>query len=319
MRPLVLEVEGLRSFAQPVTVDFGARDLVAIVGDTGVGKSSLLEALTFALYSAATWTQQPGDLVSDRREDMRVRLTFRAEGATWRVTRTMSRRSRPSTAKLECLDGDRATVDGVRDVDMAVARLIGLSHAAFLQTVVLPQGRFAELLVASPVDRTRVLRDIFRTDELTRVRALATDRLADLRPRLERLRGRRSALPDDPAAAVDAAHVEAERSTRERDRLDDLHRRAVTHHDTAQRRRGSAERLDESADVVRHSSPPAAQALSDLVLLDAQLAVQEQELEEQRVAAAGRVCCGTRPVADERRRSASPPRRSPPPSRPSPE
>lgn len=54
MRPRRLVVEGLRSFRNRVEIDFGDRHLVAVVGDTGVGKSSILEAITYALYGGAT-------------------------------------------------------------------------------------------------------------------------------------------------------------------------------------------------------------------------------------------------------------------------
>src|SRR5688572_11282305 len=104
MRPLTLRVEGLRSYRSAQEVDFEGRDMVAIVGDTGAGKSSLLEAITFALYGASTWSKQAGDLIGDRADTMKVELTFRADGQRWRATRTMSRGSRPSTHRLENLD-----------------------------------------------------------------------------------------------------------------------------------------------------------------------------------------------------------------------
>ena len=60
MRPLKLTLDGLRSYwGGAQTVDFTDRTLVAIVGDTGAGKSSLLEAITYALYGRSTWVGQP--------------------------------------------------------------------------------------------------------------------------------------------------------------------------------------------------------------------------------------------------------------------
>ena len=56
MRPLKLVVEGLRSFRAPVTIDFEDRDQLAIVGDTGTGKSSILDAITYALYRQTTFS-----------------------------------------------------------------------------------------------------------------------------------------------------------------------------------------------------------------------------------------------------------------------
>src|SRR5260370_15574405 len=55
MRPLALRMSGLRSYRSEVTIDFGDPGLIAIVGDTGAGKSSILEALFFVLYGGCTW------------------------------------------------------------------------------------------------------------------------------------------------------------------------------------------------------------------------------------------------------------------------
>ena len=161
MRPRRLTVEGLRSFRGRVEVDFGDRDLIAIVGDTGAGKSSLLEAITYAIYGGATWTARHGDLISDTVDDMLVELVFDADGKTYSVRRTASRRSRPSTAQLQCIT-DGTAIDDVRPVNDALLKLIALDREAFLKTVILPQGKFAELLHAAPGERNEVLKNIFR-------------------------------------------------------------------------------------------------------------------------------------------------------------
>ncbi|MDQ3973354.1 MAG: SMC family ATPase, partial [Actinomycetota bacterium] len=160
MRPVQLTIEGLRSFRRLATIDFTGRQLVAIIGDTGAGKSSILEALTWALYGNATWTKQAGVLVGDDCPQMRVRLVFDADGNRWQVTRALKRRQDrtpgPASAELVCLDGDRPTIDGVRQVNPAVERLLGLDWDAFTRTVVLPQGQFARLLTEGDVDRMRI-------------------------------------------------------------------------------------------------------------------------------------------------------------------
>ena len=58
MRPLRLRVRGLRSYRADQEIDFSNVALMAIVGDTGAGKSSILEAITYALYNATTWDQR---------------------------------------------------------------------------------------------------------------------------------------------------------------------------------------------------------------------------------------------------------------------
>lgn len=209
MRPLTLRLEGLRSYRSVQTVDFTGRAMVAIVGDTGAGKSSLLEAITFALYGAATWTKQAGDLIGDRSDTMKVELTFRADGSDWQITRTMSTGTRASVHRLTNLEsGER--IDGARELTRVVERLVGLDYEGFLRTVLLPQGKFAQLLEANPAERQRILRNVFRVDELDQVRARAKELRQRLGPRLDTLRFARGELAADPRAAAADAATQAE-------------------------------------------------------------------------------------------------------------
>src|SRR4051794_351657 len=173
MRPLTLIIDGLRSFRRPATLNFSDVDLLAIVGDTGAGKSSILEAITYALYSAATWTGQPGELIADGVRTMKVALTFGADGKRWQVTRSMSRDGYPAPVHRLVCEDDGVVLNGRNDVNAAIERLVGLDCKAFLQSVVLPQGRFAELLKATPGDRGKILQNIFRVDELVAARDIA--------------------------------------------------------------------------------------------------------------------------------------------------
>src|SRR5690606_27507866 len=111
------------------------------------------------------------DLISDGATFMRVELEFLADGDTWRVSRLVPSGTYPPAAhKLVCVE-DGTTVNGRRDVDAHVQRLVGLDRDAFLRSVVLPQGRFAELLQATGRERTAILKNVFRVDELDRARA----------------------------------------------------------------------------------------------------------------------------------------------------
>ena len=167
MRPIRLVIEGLRSFRAPVTIDFGDRDHIAIIGDTGAGKSSILEAITYALYGKTTFSSQANqELMNDTSTRLRVVLRFRVSGEEWEAARTLRRAGDNTvggvTATLQRLDADGEPVEIVEQVTPVndrVAALIGLNRDAFLRTVVLPQGRFARLLVEdSPADRSIILR-----------------------------------------------------------------------------------------------------------------------------------------------------------------
>ena len=226
MRPIHLTVEGLRSFRSPVPIDFTGRDHVAIVGDTGAGKSSILEAITYALYGRTMFTAKGNqELMNDTSTHLRVVLTFRVSGETWEVARTLRRGGQgkvgPASAQLRRVGAANETIEQVAlvgPVNERIEKLIGLDSDAFLRTVILPQGRFARLLVEDkPTERADILRQVWRADELQEAEALAgaaRARATRLRVQLEEAASQHA---EDPAAHLAQLTAEMERA-RERAR-----------------------------------------------------------------------------------------------------
>ncbi|MCA1645239.1 MAG: SMC family ATPase [Chloroflexi bacterium] len=208
MRPLILKFKGLRSYRAEQEIDFATVSLMAVVGDTGAGKSSLLEAVYFALYGGSTWDARGGDkkLIADGGDGtLRVELTFRARGKNWRITRTTSVNNYPpSTHHLEGLD-DNIQVDNAGPVNNVIRKLIGLDNSAFLKAVILPQGRFQELLQTREADRTTIFKNVLGLDQITEVRRQATALHDRLNPHLEAIRRRRAALLPNPSQAISDA------------------------------------------------------------------------------------------------------------------
>lgn len=212
MRPLQLTIEGVRSFKPEVTLDFTDRNHVAIIGDTGAGKSSILEAITYALFGCLTFTKQPNQVImNDLSTHLRVVLKFTVAGRFFEVVRTLRRAGdgtvgRPEVAMVELSDnGDEMRkVDGSQETADWVEGLLGLDYDAFLRTVILPQGKFAQLLVGdSPRERADILRQVWRTDELTAAGQLTDDTLAALRPLAARAEQALEWQPDDPRGHLD--------------------------------------------------------------------------------------------------------------------
>jgi exonuclease SbcC len=218
MRPLRLKLQGLRSYREEQEVDFEDASLIAVLGDTGAGKSSLLEAITVALYGTSTWdARETKQLISDGAQTMLVSLTFRADGKVWRVERAVSRGTYPPARhSLECLDtGER--LDKKDAVDKRAQQLVGLDYEAFLRSVVLPQGRFAALLQAKPSERASILKGILRIDRLDTVREEARDARERMLPVEAGLRERRARLLPDPAAAERDAEQRISAAATQRD------------------------------------------------------------------------------------------------------
>ena len=233
MRPVHLTIEGLRSFRTPAgqegsagrkpTIDFTGRDHIAIIGDTGAGKSSILEAITYALYGQTTFSARANqELMNDTSMHLRVVLRFRVSGETWEVTRTLRRSGRRDVgqgrALLRRVADDNATleqVEHVRRVNERIEELLGLDSDAFLRTVVLPQGRFARLLVEDePRDRSRILRQVWRTDELEEAGELAGKARRETETLRIQLEQAASEYPEDPASRLKQLHDASETARR---------------------------------------------------------------------------------------------------------
>jgi exonuclease SbcC len=185
MRPHRLELEAFGPYANAVQVDFDplARDgLFLIHGSTGAGKTYLLDALCFALYGEVSGERSVKGLRSDHAapgQVPRVMLEFSASGGRWRVQRQPAcdvPRSRgdgtttkPAKAALWRLDrggaeaGDEPVAGNVTEVRREVERLLGLDAAQFRQVILLPQGRFAEVLRAGAEQREALLKTLFNT------------------------------------------------------------------------------------------------------------------------------------------------------------
>ncbi|MHA3705248.1 AAA family ATPase, partial [Jatrophihabitans sp. YIM 134969] len=194
MRPHRLSVRAFGPFADEVTVDFdalGAAGLFLLHGDTGAGKTSLLDAIGFALYG-----QVPGDRMSagHLRSDhaaatvrTSVTLEFSAAGRRLRVTRSPEQRRRkrsgegttkdPASVLLEEFDaGWRPVSTRFREADDELLRVLGMSASQFFQVVLLPQGEFARFLRAAAPERAALLQRLFGTERFEAVEAWLADR-----------------------------------------------------------------------------------------------------------------------------------------------
>jgi DNA repair protein SbcC/Rad50 len=311
VRPLRLTIRGLRSYRGECAIDFRDRGLIAIVGDTGAGKSSILEAITYALYNATTWDQRAvGQLISDGAQSMSVDLEFQARDQVWSVHRAGHRStSRPATHRLRCLsDPSVEGCDGEAAVNRQVERLLGMSYLAFRAAVVLPQGRFQTLLQEAPAKRTQILEGIFRLTDLRSVRTHARElgQRAEVAVRL--LTARRGDLLPDPASTAAALEAEMDSLQRREGALVALRAEVqATQEAVGEARRRAAALRDHAARVSRPDCVTAAR-LADLVPLaaaiDGELAATagreaETRLREQVLSAAGAEAARVRESAEE--------------------
>ncbi len=178
MRPLRLAFSGFGSYRDDTDIQLSDVDFFVLTGPTGSGKSTVIDALCFALYGTVPrWGK--GNVIRNALapsvNEGRVCLVFEASGGRYAAARQLRRDARGNVhtkeARLDRLDPDvppdadlgkileavvRSEAEGDR-VTAAVSELLGIGYEQFTQCVVLPQGRFAEFLQAKPGDRQDLL------------------------------------------------------------------------------------------------------------------------------------------------------------------
>ena len=230
MRPVRLDMDGFASFRDKTVLDFTDVGFFALVGATGAGKSTVIDAITFALYGTVPrWNDQrmitPALAPTATRGV--VRLVFDADGQRYAVARE-ARRSGGKTSRVSMhasrlerlhdpddLDGEGDVLAADSEVTKAVETLLGLSYDHFTTCVALPQGEFAEFLHATAGDRQDILSSLLGYqlyDELhSRANSRARDKLAA-----------RAALEATLAGYQEATEQQVSDLTNRADRLNQL-------------------------------------------------------------------------------------------------
>ena len=199
MRPLELRMRGFRSYDSDTTFAWVGRRLVGVVGPIGSGKSTILDAIAFALYGKTPRIERDTKtLINQRRDSCHVALDFAVDGTTWRAVRSL-RRGGSSAHALYRLEGDDEVevTDRARDMNDRVEALLGLDFEAFRRSVLLAQNQFAGFLEATATMRSNILKGVFGFDRLDAMRDSARRRLTDAATGLARLEERRRTADED--------------------------------------------------------------------------------------------------------------------------
>ncbi|HVL90217.1 MAG TPA: SMC family ATPase [Actinomycetota bacterium] len=160
MRPTRLELEGFTAFKQPTVVDFDGCDFFALCGQTGAGKSSIIDAISFALYGSIPRLDRNDvrSVISQGLLECKVRLDFTIGETAYTAVRVVARTKIGATTREARLQRGAETLAGdAKAVSAAVEGLIGLTFEQFTKCVVLPQGEFARFLHDKPADRQDLL------------------------------------------------------------------------------------------------------------------------------------------------------------------
>ena len=202
MKPVKLIMSALGPYADRTELDFsflGGQGLFLITGDTGAGKTTLFDAIAFALFGEASGSVRTVDTL---RSDFAlpgvktfVELTFQHRGKTYVINRN-PRYERPKkngegftteNADAALFFPDGTVLTGYRDVTAGVQELLGIHFRQFKQIAMIAQGEFLQLLLADSKERGEIFRRVFNTEFYQTVQRLLKDREREARKLTESL------------------------------------------------------------------------------------------------------------------------------------
>ena len=286
MRPLKITLEGFSAYRARSSVSFAEVDFFSLSGPTGSGKSSLIDAMIFALYGRVPRLggSQVAPVISAGADRARVSVDFAVGNQVYTVTRQVLRtKTGANTNEARLERGQEVLAHGADDVTRSVEEVLGLRYDDFTKTVVLPQGEFARFLTATKSDRQALLRKLLDLDIYAEIRGLAWTREAAAEERAGQARGRRDALeiPTEPILA--AAHQRLSLLDAMADRVGDLEATVSTLEQAANAALELVARLENDLTRIDSIAPPDNLDLLDEAINRARDAFEELEKRRDQV------------------------------------
>lgn len=230
MRPIKVTMQAFGPYIDKTVCDFtklSDNSLFLITGPTGSGKTTILDAMSFALYGYATGLMRTfKDMRNTAAPDSLGTYTefeFELGGKAYKFIRTADVHKKRSGEKEDRFDaecyvqnGDEwQLIDtGNKKVSQRAAELLGFTHSQFSQVIVLPQGEFRKLLLASSKEKAEILQTLFATERWQLIIDAAVRKSRSLKEEYDELSGRFSALLESAGASSEEElvrlHEEAE-------------------------------------------------------------------------------------------------------------
>ncbi len=204
MRPIELRISAFGPYAGRTVLELdrlGTRGLYLVTGDTGAGKTTIFDAITYALYGEASGDNREPAMFRSKYADpdtpTEVELCFDYGGKRYTVKRNPEYERRKTrgdgytTQKAEATltYPDGRVVTRQREVDSAVREIMGINRSQFLQIAMIAQGDFLKLLLASTEERKKIFRQIFKTQRYQALQDKLKQMSAELQNQCEAARG----------------------------------------------------------------------------------------------------------------------------------
>ncbi|MCY3833676.1 MAG: SMC family ATPase [Chloroflexi bacterium] len=187
MLPTRLELRNFLAYRAPEPIVFEGIELACLTGDNGVGKSSILDAITWSLWGRAR-ARRDEELIHLGQNEMQAQIDFLQDGLRYRIVR---RRSRGGRGTLDLLVFDSEgfprliNEDGARRTQEKINGILRLDYETFAHSAFLQQGRADAFTLKTASERKRILADILSLDQWTAYEAAAKERLQEIASRID--------------------------------------------------------------------------------------------------------------------------------------
>ena len=222
MIPLQLTIQGLYSYQETQTIDFEKltdSQLFGIFGTVGSGKSSILEAIVFALYDRSERLNKSGDdryynMLNLQSRQLAIDFIFQVASPQVKKYRftVKAQRKKKEYAQVEIKERGHYRWENEGWIPLEVtdaASIIGMTYENFMQTVIIPQGKFREFIDQKPNDRTQMLKELFRLEKFD-LSHKTNHLLSAVRSQITDLTARLSEIGSVTPDAIDATRREAQ-------------------------------------------------------------------------------------------------------------
>ena len=222
MRPIKLTIAGFGPYAGLQELDFerlGKSGLYLITGDTGAGKTTVFDAITYALFGTASGDHREVNMLRSKYakpdQPTFVELTFSYDGKIYTVRRNPEyerAKARSSGTTKQLADAQLTYPDGrivskLREVDKAITGILGLNREQFAQIAMISQGDFRKLLQADTRERQKIFRDIFGTGLFVSLQEQLKSRTAQMQGELRQTSASIRQYVEGVACAEDSLHT----------------------------------------------------------------------------------------------------------------